>query len=152
MSASGQRPDKSGGIVRTPQDIGETQDCGPLPTRADTVRTRPDSDRPDSNPGVRFAYRATVPRHLMGAAFAEAFTLLAAELHPEPEPEPEPPKPTVCCVCGEPSVYENYQGDLFCSPCANGEPVPAGRRAQAAAAIADAFDLPPDLLRKDPRR
>ncbi|MFD3609000.1 hypothetical protein ACFWXA_13165 [Streptomyces atroolivaceus] len=107
----------SGGIVRTPQDIGETQDCGPLPTRADTVRTRPDTACPDTEPGVRFAYRATVPRHLVGAAFAEAFTHLADELHPL---EPAPPASTE-------------------------------RRAEIAAAVADAFDLPPDILRKDPR-
>ncbi|GAA2948685.1 hypothetical protein ACFPN0_14965 [Kitasatospora cinereorecta] len=150
MSASGQRPDMSGGIVRTPRDIGETHDCGPLPTRADTVRTRPDSDGPDNDPGVRFTYRATVPRRLVGAAFAEAFAHLGEALHP-PEPEPEPAKATVCCVCGATSAYENYKGDLFCWPCANGEPVPADRRAQVAAAIATAFDLPPDILRKDPR-
>jgi hypothetical protein len=31
-------------------------------------------------------------------------------------------------------------------------PPPADRRAEVAEAIADAFDLPDDLLRKDPRR
>ncbi|MFC9604593.1 hypothetical protein ACFTTN_14180 [Streptomyces niveus] len=106
-----------GGIVRTLR-IGETHDCGPLPTRADTVRTRPDSDGPDSDPGVRFEYRATAPRHLVGAAFAEAFTHLGTALH---LPEPDPPAPA--------------------------PPASPERRDQ----IADAFDLPPDILRKDPR-
>ncbi|MFF2940240.1 hypothetical protein ACFVSQ_10395 [Streptomyces niveus] len=119
MTPSGQRPDMSGGMVRTPQGIGETHDCGTLPTRTDTVRTRPDSDGPDSGPGVPLAYRARVPRHQMGAAFAEAFTYLADALHP-PEPTTAPP--------------------------ASQE-----RRAEIAAAVADAFDLPPDILRKDPR-
>ncbi|MEC3995217.1 hypothetical protein VSR01_17410 [Actinacidiphila sp. DG2A-62] len=119
-AASVQRPDRSGGHVRTGLDVGETVDCGPLPTRADTVRTRPDSECPDTPGGVRVEYRARVPRHLMGAAFAEGLAAVAAELHP-PEPEPEPAPP------------------------------PAGRRAEVAEAIRSAFDLPADLLRKDPR-
>ncbi|RPK58115.1 hypothetical protein EES44_24595 [Streptomyces sp. ADI96-15] len=147
MSTPGQRPDTSGGIARTPLDIGETHDCRPFPTSADTVRTRPDGDGPDSDPGVRFAYRATVPRGLAAAALAEAFAHLGAALHP-----PEPAKAAVCCECREePSVYENYKGDLFCRWCANGERPPGDRRAQVAAAIADAFDLPA-ILRKGPRR
>ncbi|MGW6456300.1 hypothetical protein ACWF94_10300 [Streptomyces sp. NPDC055078] len=109
-----------GGIVRTPLNIGETHDCGPLPIRADTVRTRPDTEGPDRDPGVRFAYRATVPRHLMGAAFTEAFGHLADALQ-SPE-EPKPPAP-------------------LASP---------ARRDQIAEAVADAYDLPPDILRKDP--
>ncbi|MEU2487102.1 hypothetical protein ABZ593_21145 [Streptomyces sp. NPDC012617] len=137
MSAPGQRPDTSDGTIRTPQDIGETHDCNPLPTRADTVRTPPDSDGPDNDPGVRFAYRATVPRHLVGAAFAEAFAHLGEALQPEPANAP------ACCVCGEPSVYENYKGDLFCWPCADGKPVPA--------ASADTFDLPHDTPGREPR-
>ncbi|MFD5788634.1 hypothetical protein ACFWH1_18675 [Streptomyces sp. NPDC127037] len=133
----------SGDIVRSRPDTGRAVGEDTSPTRADTVRSRPDKAGPDSDPGVRFAYRAT-----MGAAFAEAFAHLGAALDP-PEPEPEPA--TACCVCGKPSVYENYKGDLFCWPCANGEPASADRRAQVAAAIADAFDLPPDVRRKDPR-
>jgi hypothetical protein len=82
VTTPGPCPDTSGGVVRTPQDIGETPDCGPLPAVEDTVRTRPDNGSPDSDPGVRFAYRARVPRHLMGAAFAEALTLLAHETSP----------------------------------------------------------------------
>jgi hypothetical protein len=117
MTAPGQRPDRTGGHVRTGLDIGETVDCGPLPTRTDSVRTTPDSERPDTPGGVRVEYRARVPRRLVGAAFAEGLAAVLAELHP-PEPEPAPP--------------------------------PAGRRAEVAEAIGTAFDLPPDLLRKDP--
>lgn len=68
-----------GGVVRTPPDTGETGDCGPLPTRADTVRTRQDDDCPESSDGVRIEYRARVPRHMAGAAFAEALDLIARE-------------------------------------------------------------------------
>ncbi|WP_406066223.1 hypothetical protein OG462_41725 [Streptomyces sp. NBC_01077] len=60
-----------------------------------------------SGQGIRFAYQARVPRHLLGVAIADAFTRLAAELHPEPEPEPNPAQSSACCVCGEPAVYEN---------------------------------------------
>jgi hypothetical protein len=77
--ASGQRPDADGGHVRTPFIVGETVDCGPLPTSTDTARTRPDTDVPDTSGGVRVEYRARVPRHLMGAAFAEALDLIARE-------------------------------------------------------------------------
>ncbi|WP_284576701.1 hypothetical protein [Streptomyces sp. 2P-4] len=76
---SGQRPDNHGGHVRTPILVGETIDCGPLPTRPDTVRTRPDTDPPDTSGRVRVEYRARVPRHLMAAAFAEALDLIARE-------------------------------------------------------------------------
>ncbi|MGW5930528.1 hypothetical protein ACWF2L_30500 [Streptomyces anulatus] len=76
---SGQRPDADGGHVRTPLIVGEIIDCGPLPTSTDTARTRPDTDPPDTSGGVRVEYRARVPRHLMGAAFAEALDLIARE-------------------------------------------------------------------------
>ncbi|MFF4292162.1 hypothetical protein ACFY0N_00730 [Streptomyces vinaceus] len=92
MSTPGQDPDgqpdsppASGGHVRMPPDIGESPHCGPLPTSADTVRTGPDGYPADSGTGVRFAYRASVPRHLVGVAFAEAFGLLGQELYPAPE-------------------------------------------------------------------
>ncbi|MFD3844759.1 hypothetical protein ACFWVB_02565 [Streptomyces microflavus] len=68
---SGQCPDTRGGTVRTPFAVGESADCGPLPTRADAVRTRPDTPRPDTPDGVRIEYRATVPRSLVAAAFLE---------------------------------------------------------------------------------
>ncbi|MEU6929008.1 hypothetical protein AB0A05_07570 [Streptomyces sp. NPDC046374] len=90
MTEPGPRPDASGGIVRTPLDIGETANCGPLPTRPDTVRTRPDSRCPDNDTGVRFAYTARVPRRLMGTAFAEGLALLAEEIAP-PEQDREDP-------------------------------------------------------------
>lgn len=73
--ASGPCPDTrtaSGGHVRTPAIVGEVIDCGPPPTRPDTIRTRPDTTCPDSPDGVRIEYRATVPRHLVIAALAEA--------------------------------------------------------------------------------
>jgi hypothetical protein len=86
MSSTDPRPDTPdsvrtavGGVVRTPLDIGEAHDCGPLPTRADTVRTRPDDLCPDTPDGVRVEYRARVPRHLVPAAFAEALDLIARE-------------------------------------------------------------------------
>lgn len=121
----------SGGIVRTAAIVGETRDDCPLPTRADTVRTPSASEGPDTDPVVRFAYRTTAPRHLAGAAFAafaEALSRVTAKLHPEPEPEPAPPKATRCCLCGDIGDYENYNGDLFCWPCVNGEPVDRGGR------------------------
>ncbi|CAL9610283.1 hypothetical protein SUDANB1_05611 [Streptomyces sp. enrichment culture] len=69
----------SGEIVRPPV----ADDDGPAPTSADT---RPDGD-PDGTPdasgrpvaGVRVEYRATVPRHQLGAALAEAFGAIEAE-------------------------------------------------------------------------
>jgi hypothetical protein len=63
-----------------PADVVQAPGPGPdthAVTGADTVRTYPDSGA-DFNPeGVRFEYRATAPRHLAGAALAEAVT----ELH-----------------------------------------------------------------------
>jgi hypothetical protein len=60
-----------GGIVRTCSVGEDNQDDGPLPTSADSVRTGHD-DGPADNSGVRVEYRARVPRHLLGAAIAEA--------------------------------------------------------------------------------
>ncbi|MFF3096758.1 hypothetical protein [Streptomyces cyaneofuscatus] len=77
--ASGQRPDADDGRPRTLSAVDVTPDRAPLPTRADTIRTRPDTDTADASGGFRFAYRARVPRHLMGAAFAEALDLIARE-------------------------------------------------------------------------
>ncbi|KPI33343.1 hypothetical protein OV450_1431 [Actinobacteria bacterium OV450] len=79
--------------------VGENQDCGPLPTRADTVRPDTDSRPTDSRTGVRFEYRASVPRHLVGAAFAEAFALLGDELEADgqaPDDPLAPPPPPTC--------------------------------------------------------
>ncbi|BBA98298.1 hypothetical protein RVR_4430 [Actinacidiphila reveromycinica] len=112
------RPDKVGGIVRTGPDIGERPDCGPLPTRPDTVRTRTDS----APGGVRFAYTARIPRRQLGAAVVEALTLLAAEISPD-------------------TVRTAPDTDA---------PDTSGRRSEIRASIADAFDLPPSILRKDP--
>ncbi|MGW6416330.1 hypothetical protein [Streptomyces sp. NPDC055055] len=155
----------SGGVLRTPVLAGEDIDCGPLPTSADSVRSGrvllgQDADRPgvradtedtedtedtapgadtgpgvrltrrdrpdteDTRRGVRFAYQARVPRRLVGAAFAEAFTLLAQETGADTDRTPPPDTP--------PPVRP-----------------PASRREEAAAAIADAFDVPPHLLPKD---
>ncbi|MFG2404216.1 hypothetical protein ACGFR8_07730 [Streptomyces brevispora] len=58
-----------GGALRTGVLVGESPDCGPLPTSTDTARTPPDTD---TGQGVRVEYRATVPRYLLGAALAEA--------------------------------------------------------------------------------
>ncbi|WP_434593401.1 hypothetical protein [Streptomyces sp. A5-4] len=114
-------PPASGGHVRTGRIVGETSDCGPLPTRPDTVRTRPDNACPDTDAGVRVEYRARVPRRLLSVAIAEAFAAIVHETGPL---EPEPPEPA---------------------------PAAPDRRAEVAEAISTAFDLPPDLLRKDPR-
>lgn len=80
-------PDARGGIVRTGRIVGEMIGCGPSPISADTVRTRPDTASPDSDRGVRFAYKARVPRHLMGAAFAEGLALLAEATQPPADTE-----------------------------------------------------------------
>lgn len=114
---SGRCPDGEDDTVRTHADTREATDTGPRPTRADTARTRTNNGPADTGQGVRYAYRARVPRHLTGAAFAEGLALLGAELYVETEPEPES----------------------------------LNRRAQSAAAIAAAFDLPPDIVRKEPR-
>ncbi|MFD7574094.1 hypothetical protein ACFV6U_26830 [Streptomyces sp. NPDC059810] len=136
----------SGGVLRTPVLVEEDTDCGPLPTRADSVRTPPvlvgpDTVRPavradnddirrtpssaDTGRGVRFAYQARVPRRLVGAAFAEALTLLAQETGADTGRTPTADTP--------PPVRPS-----------------ASRREEAAAAIADAFDVPQHLLPKDP--
>ncbi|WP_168714084.1 hypothetical protein [Streptomyces sp. A1136] len=57
----------------------------------------------------------------MGAAFAEGIAAVLRETQP---PAPAPPEPA---------------------------PAAPNRRAEVAEAIATAFDLPPDILRKDPR-
>ncbi len=77
------------------------------------------ADNPD---GVRFAYTARVPRRHLGAAIAEAFTLLARETSPD-------------------TVRTAPDTDV---------PDVSGRRAEIRASIADAFDLPPSILQKDP--
>ncbi|MFZ4266551.1 hypothetical protein [Streptomyces arboris] len=79
MTTPGQRPDVDGGRARMLSAVDVTPDRAPLPTRADTIRTRPDTDPTDVSGGVRIAYRARVPRHLMGAAVAEALDLIARE-------------------------------------------------------------------------
>ncbi|MBT2492349.1 hypothetical protein J7E96_28335 [Streptomyces sp. ISL-96] len=79
----------SGGVLRTLLDVGESVDCGPLPTSTDTVRTPGDTDTEDIGQGVRIEYRASVPRHMLGAAVAEAFGIIARETAAAPE-EPPP--------------------------------------------------------------
>lgn len=85
MTASGQRPDAHpdtwtawGGVVRTRPGIGETTDCGPLPTRSDTVRTTLNNPRQGDADSVRTALPA-MPSRKAGAAFAEALDLIARE-------------------------------------------------------------------------
>lgn len=135
MTAPGQCPDggpdgcpdtrtSTGGRVRTTPLGGEVVQDEPPRTRADTVRTTPDNPRPDNPGGVRIEYRARVPRRLLGAALAEAFGIIARETGQ--------PGPTADTVRTDPA-------DM------------SGRRAEVSASIAAAFDLPPDLLRKDPR-
>ncbi|MER6976034.1 hypothetical protein [Streptomyces carpinensis] len=79
-TADDDRPDM-GGLVSFPPAADDTGDD---PISADTVRTVPEdtgADSPDTGPsGFRFAYSATVPRQLAGAAFAEAFGLLHKEM------------------------------------------------------------------------
>ncbi|NDK24703.1 hypothetical protein FSY75_09480 [Streptomyces sp. TR1341] len=125
MTGPDSRPDMPlarGGIIRTGLHVGETPDCGPLPTSPDTARTRQDSGPADNPDGVRFAYTARVPRRHLGAAIAEALSLLARETSPDTaRTAPDTDVPDV-----------------------------SGRRAEVRASIADAFDLPPSILRKDP--
>lgn len=132
MTASGQGPDgrpdtrtPTGGRVRTTPLVGEVVQDGPPPTRAETVRTTPDSPRPDNPGGVRIEYRARVPHRQLGAALAEAFGIIARETG---QPDPT----TADTVRTDPADT-------------------SGRRSEVSASIAAAFDLPPDLLRTDPR-
>ncbi|MER8090714.1 hypothetical protein ABTZ57_37975 [Streptomyces sp. NPDC094048] len=114
-------PPARGGIVRTPAIVGETVDCGPVPTRTDTARTRPDTDTADTGPGVRVEYRATVPRHLVGAALAEA--LHAIDRATSTDTTRTPP--------------DTDTPDSVRTP----------RRTETSAAISRAFDIPGDLTR-----
>ncbi|MFI1954824.1 hypothetical protein ACH437_23750 [Streptomyces xinghaiensis] len=111
-----------GGIVRTTRTAGETSDHGPAPTSADTARTGTDTAPADNNPGVRITYTARVPRHLLGAALAEALDHIARE--------------TGTDTARTASDTES--------------PDTSGHRAEIRAATADAFDLPPALIRKVP--
>ncbi|WNI20351.1 hypothetical protein [Actinacidiphila sp. ITFR-21] len=65
-----------------------------------------------------------MPRHLLGVAMAEAFGIIARET-------------------GQP--------DLTADTVRTDPADTSGRRAEVSAAIGAAFDLPPDLLRTDPR-
>ncbi|MEZ7005013.1 hypothetical protein [Streptomyces sp. AD55] len=128
-------PDISTRLVRTTPAGESDPDRGPLPTRAEAARTRPDSHasgrgratrraapnpapdtvRPDTartepgapDDGVRIEFRARVPRHLAPAALAEGFQAIADQTSTS-------------------------------SPAADRTP----RQQQAAHAIADAFDIP----------
>jgi hypothetical protein len=46
---------------------------------------RPGVDDSPPHKGVRIEYRATVPRHLLGAAIAEAFDIIHQETQPPAE-------------------------------------------------------------------
>jgi hypothetical protein len=74
------RPGPSGGHVRT-ADVAEQPPTSHAPvTSADTVRTHPDTDTPDtSDPGVRIEYRARVRRNQVHLAIAEAFDVISRE-------------------------------------------------------------------------
>lgn len=80
----GTPPDTSGHTARTsaPAHSAPTEpDDAPLTTSPDTTRTRPDTDTPDTGHGVRITYTASVPRHQLGAAIADALHHIAAETH-----------------------------------------------------------------------
>ena len=79
----------TGGIVRTPPvDDTRPHGCAPL-TSPDKVRTPPTGRGPDTPGGVRVEYRARVPRHLLGAALAEAADAIhAARTNPPEESTP----------------------------------------------------------------
>ncbi|MGW4731779.1 hypothetical protein ACWEQC_21895 [Streptomyces shenzhenensis] len=49
------------------------------------ARPRVDEDPPPRK-GVRIEYRATVPRHLLGAAIAEAFDIIERETRQQDSP------------------------------------------------------------------
>ncbi|WP_411092251.1 hypothetical protein [Streptomyces sp. 049-1] len=78
--ASGDTADAPGGHVRT-TDVREQPATCLLPvTSADTVRTHPDTDTPDSpDPGVRIEYRARVRRDQVPLAIADAFDVITRE-------------------------------------------------------------------------
>lgn len=115
---SADTPPPRGGVVRTPAIVGETVDCYPIPTRADTTRTRPDTDTADSGPGVRVEYRASVPRNQFAAALAEALGHLT-----------------------EAQTTRTYTPDTVRTDDHH------VRRAQSGAAIKAAFDIPAELRR-----
>ncbi|MGW3971144.1 hypothetical protein ACWEFD_17830 [Streptomyces ardesiacus] len=74
------RPDTSGGHVRTADGDDQPDTSLPDVTSADTVRTHPDTDTPDSpDPGVRIEYRARVRRGQVHLAIAEAFDVITRE-------------------------------------------------------------------------
>ncbi|MCY0957682.1 hypothetical protein [Streptomyces sp. H27-H5] len=109
-------------VRRTPR-TPDTPDTGRTPPDTDTPRT-PDTSRAradtDTGQGVRIEYRARVPRHQLGAAVAEAFAHIARETRQH-----------------SPDTGRTPQADT--PPPAR---TPATRRAQSAAAIAGAFDVP----------
>lgn len=77
-------PGRTGGMVRTRPASEDWPDRGAHPTSADSARTGPDNS-PAANGGVRVEYRATVPRHQLGAAVAEAFGAIAQATAPQRE-------------------------------------------------------------------
>jgi hypothetical protein len=77
-----------GGHTRTPPAGEPAPDRGALPTRADTARTASSGQGPDTADGVRVEYRARVPRHLLGAAIAEAAQALSTARTTPPAKDP----------------------------------------------------------------
>lgn len=51
-----------------------------------TTEDEHSSEHPHAPEGVRVEYRARVPRHLVGAAFAEAFAIIQRETQPPDDP------------------------------------------------------------------
>lgn len=87
MTGPGQSPDMpqdiptgTGGLVRTPPDTVQTAASRDVLSRQDTVRTRPDSEGPDTADSARIAYGARVPRRLLGGALAEVLARITREM------------------------------------------------------------------------
>ncbi|MEV0016630.1 hypothetical protein [Streptomyces tendae] len=77
------RADATAGHVHTANVGGQDPTCLLPVTSADTVRTHPDTDTPDTaDPGVRIEYRARVRRNQVHLAIAEAFDVIARETGP----------------------------------------------------------------------
>ncbi|MBA0053481.1 hypothetical protein E0L36_22155 [Streptomyces sp. AJS327] len=105
------------------------------PGRSDAARTSP-IERPD---GVRVEYRARVPRHLVGAAFAEALAAIGQATRSDTAGQ-------VPDNAGEPPDTADAASDDTARAARPG----GVRRAQVRDAINDAFDIP--SARTTPRR
>ena len=76
MTRPGHGPDNPDNGVDDSPDMPLLYDDDPAVTGADIVRTRPEPIADNAPNGVRVEYRATVPRGLIGAAFAEALAAI----------------------------------------------------------------------------